>query len=265
MIKNMRQIILIFALMILGVSSCKYEKLLKSTDYKDKYHKAMAYYNEGDYMHASGLFDQLRPILRATKYADSLFFYNAYCSYNTKDYILAAHYFEEFYKTFGNSPFATEAEYMSAYCKYKMSPRISLEQSATYNAINSFGLFITRHPDNEKTYECNNLIIELKNKLSEKSFENAKLYYNMGKYKSAIIALNNSIEDFPDTKFREEIMFLILKSNYLLASNSVINKRIERFQSTVDEYYSFSNEFPESKYIRQAKNIYKVSNKVLEN
>ena len=49
MIKNMRQIILIFALIILGVSSCKYEKLLKSTDYKDKYNKAMAYYNEGDY------------------------------------------------------------------------------------------------------------------------------------------------------------------------------------------------------------------------
>ncbi len=265
MIKNMRRTILIFALIILGVTSCKYEKLLKSTDYKNKYDKAVEYYNEGDYMHASGLFDQLRPILRATKYADTLFYYNAYCSYNTKDYILAAHYFEEFYKTFGNSPFAEEAEFMSAYCTYKMSPRVGLEQSATYGAINKLGLFITRHPDSEKAFECNNLIIELKNKLSEKSFENAKLYYNMGKYKSAIIALNNSLEDFPDTKFREEIMFLVLKSNYLLASNSVISKKIERFQATVDEYYSFTNEFPESKYKKQAKHIYKESNKVLEN
>ncbi|MEA3317151.1 MAG: outer membrane protein assembly factor BamD, partial [Bacteroidota bacterium] len=217
----MRKTILLFALIILGLTSCKYEKLLKSKDYKYKYTKAVEYYNEGDYMHASGLFDQLRPILRATKYADTLFYYNAYSSYYMNDYILAAHYFDEFYKTFGNSPFATETEYMSAYCSYKMSPRISLEQSATYNAINGFMLFISRHPNDKRSTECNDLIIELKNKLSKKSFENAKLYFSLEKYKAAIIALNNSIEDFPDTKYREEIMFLVLKSNFLLASNSV--------------------------------------------
>jgi outer membrane protein assembly factor BamD len=44
----------------------------------------------------------------------------------------------------------------------------------------------------------------------------AKLYYNLGDYKAAVIALNNSIEQFPETKYREEIMFLILKASYLL-------------------------------------------------
>ncbi|MDA3779775.1 MAG: outer membrane protein assembly factor BamD [Bacteroidales bacterium] len=261
----MKRTILIFALIILGATSCKYEKLLKSTDYKYKYDKALEYYSQEDYMHASGLFDQLRPILKATKYADTVFFYNAYCSYEMNDYILAEHYFNEFYKTFGNSPFALEAEYMTGYCNYKMSPRISLEQSATYNAITSLSVFISRHPSDPRVSECQDLIIDLKNKLTKKSFSNSKLYFDLGKYKAAIIALNNSISDFPDTKYREEIMFLVLRANFLLASNSVTQKRIERFQSTVDEYYSFTNEFPESEYNKQVEKIYKESNKVLQN
>jgi outer membrane protein assembly factor BamD len=54
-------------------------------------------------------------------------------------------------------------------------------------------------------------------------------------------------------------MFLILKSSYLLAENSVLSKKLERYQATVDEYYSFIGEFPEGQYSGQAKNIYKDS------
>ena len=54
-------------------------------------------------------------------------------------------------------------------------------------------------------------------------------------------------------------MFLILKSNYLLADNSIISKQKERFQNTVDEYYSFISEFPESAYKREAERMYEAS------
>ncbi len=66
------------------------------------------------------------------------------------------------------------------------------------------------------------------------------------------IALRNSLIEYPETKYREELMFLILKSSYLLADQSIPSKQRERFQATVDEYYSFIGEFPDGPHSREA-------------
>ena len=260
----MRRLIPIL-IIIIAVSSCKYEKLLKSRDYKLKYNKALEYYAEEDYLRAEGLFEQLKPILKGTKQADTVFFYGAYCSYHQKSYLLSSHYFDEFKKYYGNSPFVEEAEYMTAYCTYLLSPRYSLEQSNSYKAITLFGLYMSRYPNSERTSECLRLIGELRNKLVEKSYQSAKLYYNLSEYKAAIIALNNSLDEFPETQYREEIMFLILKAKFLLAEHSVYEKKIERYQSTVDEYYSFIGEFPKSGFMPEASEMFDNSQAKLKN
>ena len=252
-------------LLIAIVSSCKYEKLLKSHDYKMKYNKALAYYAEEDYMRADGLFEQLKPILKGTKQADSVFYYSAYCNYYDKNYLSAAYYFNEFKRTFGNSKFAEDAEFMNAYCTYLQTPRPSLDQSYSYKAISLFGLYLSRYPNSERETECFDYVKQIRNKLVEKSYEGAKLYFNLESHKAAIIALNNSLDDFPETEHREEIMFLVLKSKFLLAERSIQIKRIERYQATVDEYYSFVGEFPESEYTKEAQNIFDDSQKILTN
>lgn len=254
-----------FILLLTIVSSCKYEKLLKSRDYSLKYQKALEYYTEEDYVRAEGLFEQLKPILRGTKQADTVYFYAAYSSYYQKSYLLASHYFDEFRKIYGNSKFAEEAEFMNAYCTYLMSPRPSLDQAYSYQAISLFGLYISRYPNSERKGECVKYIEELRNKLVEKSYQSAKLYYNLGDYKAAIIALNNSLDDFPETKYREELMFMILKAKFLLAENSIAKKRTERYQSTVDEYYSFMGEWPESEFMNEAKIMFDDSQRNLKN
>jgi len=254
-----------FILLLVIVTSCKYEKLLKSRDYKLKYQKALEYYAEEDYMRADGLFEQLKPILKGTKQADTVFFYSAYSNYYERSYLLASHYFDEFKRTFGNSQFAEEAEYMSAYCTYLQAPRPSLDQTYSYQAITLFGLYMSRYPNSERVTECIKYIEELRNKLVEKSYQSAKLYYNLGDYKAAVIALNSSLDDFPETEYREEIMFLILKAKFLLAEGSVENKRIERYQSTVDEYYSFVGEFPESESVSEATKMFDSSQNILKN
>ncbi len=97
----------------------------------------------------------------------------------------------------------------------------------------------------------------------EKSYLSAKLYYNMSEYKAAIVALKNSLEEYPNTPHREEMLFLIVRSAYLLADNSVPEKRKERFQATIDEYFTFIAEYPESSYAKEAKEIHERSVKVL--
>ena len=61
----------------------------------------------------------------------------------------------------------------------------------------------------------------------------------MEKYRSAVIAFKSALSEFPDTRFKEDIMFLALKSNYLYAENSVITKKVERFEETIKSYHNF--------------------------
>ena len=79
------------------------------------------------------------------------------------------------------------------------------------------------------------------NKLSYKSFENAKQYYTTENYKSAIISLNNVLIDFPGNEYREEIQFLILKSSYDLAIRSISTKFEERLHNTIKEFIETQN------------------------
>ena len=56
--------------------------------------------------------------------------------------------------------------------------------------------------------EARNLIKELEDKLVEKSYLSARLYYDMEQYRAAITALSNSLKEYPETKYREEMLFL---------------------------------------------------------
>lgn len=257
--------ICLFLLGVLLIGCSGFEKVLKSKDYNFKYAKALEYYKKGDHYRYTTIFEQLVPIFSGTQRADTVQFYYAMGNFKQGDYILAGHYFDTFRKIYPRSVFTEEAEYMVAYCFYESSPRPELDQENTQAAIASFSEFISRYPKSEKRAEVGKILNELKGKLVEKAYLSAKLYYNVSEYKAAIVALKNSIKDFPESKHREEQLFLILKSAYLLADNSVASKQKERFQSTIDEYYTFAGEYPQSEYMKEAQKMYEASSKFLGN
>ncbi|MEA1898525.1 MAG: outer membrane protein assembly factor BamD [Bacteroidota bacterium] len=254
--------LLILAIFLFGACS-GYEKLLKNGSIEAKYEGGMQYYEEGNYLRAATLFGQIIPRLKGTTRAEELDYLNAKCHYEMGDYVMAGHYFREFVRTYFTSPRAEEADFMGAYCYYKLNSRVELDQTNTYNAINAFSLFKTKFPNSERIPEADTYIKEMQEKLVEKSYINAKLYYDLEKYKASIVAISNSLMDYPDTKYREELLYLKLRSVYLMATQSVSLKQLERFQDTVDEYYSFIDEFPESNYAREAERIYNESSSFL--
>jgi outer membrane protein assembly factor BamD len=260
---------LVFVGMLFVLSSCsEYQKLLKSTDHDLKYEKALEYYEEEDYMRASTLFAELIGIYRGTEKSETSHYIYADCLYNMKDYLMAEHYFSMFVQNYPTSDRAEDAQFMSAFCSYELSPNPRLDQSATYKAMDGFQLFINLYPNSERAKEATALMDELRDKLVYKAYLNAKLYYNMGNYmgnnyQSAVIAARNTLDDYPDTQFREELSFLILDAKYLEAVNSVEEKQEERLRNTLDEYYSFINEFPESEYLSSANKIFEVTTSLL--
>jgi outer membrane protein assembly factor BamD len=144
---------------------------------------------------------------------------------------------------------------MNAYCYYLGSPVPSLDQTNSYKAIDEMQLFINQYPNSTRIEECNNLIDKLRAKLEIKSYELAKLYYKMSDYKAAIISMQNTLRDFPMTQHKEEFLFLICKSNFQLAENSVDSKKYERYKSTIDAYFTFIDKFASGKYAREAESI----------
>lgn len=247
----------VFTLLILFFASCsKYNKILKSSDFELKYSKAIEYYEKKDYNRALPLLEELIPIFKVDQRGEKVYYYYCWCNYLMGDYILAGYHFNNFAKTFPNSKHAEECKYMNAYCYYLDSPDYSLDQTNTYKAIDQMQLFINRYPESDSIARCNTLIDEMRGKLEKKAFETAKLYYKLGDYKGAITALNNTIKDYPDSDYRQEMAFLAIRSNYLLAVNSIESKKKERFQETIDAYLSFLDIYPESEFLKDAENIY---------
>jgi outer membrane protein assembly factor BamD len=256
--------LLFWVVAIFTFSCSQYEKILKSDDYNLKFTKAFEYYDKGDYLRAGTMFDQIAPIFRGTKRADSVYFFQAMSYFKQSDYIMSGHYFQLFSETFGNSPFVQDAAFNEAYCYYLSSPRPELDQASTYQALETFQLFMVHYPKSSHIAECQRYMTELREKLMQKSYMGAKTYFDLEDYKASVTALNSSLIDFPETQYREEILFMIVKSNYLLSVNSIESKKPERFQETIDDYYSFIAEFPESKFLKEASRMYENSSQYLK-
>jgi outer membrane protein assembly factor BamD len=261
----MRFRLYIVLIILMLVSSCgEYEKLLKSTDFDLKKQKAKEYYDAGQYVKTTEILEQILPRFRASEDAEELNWMNAQSFYNMRDYYMAGSYFKSFVDQFPFGKHAEEANFMAAMSDYKIAPRSELDQENTLNAIEGFNIFINRFPNSPKVDESKKYMKELQEKLVEKSYLSARLYYDMKQYKAAVVALNNSLKEYADTKYREEMMFLKLNSLFLYAENSFAAKQKERYQAALDDYYSFMEEFPKSEYSKEVGNIFQKTNKYLK-
>ena len=246
------------------LSSCgSFNKIVKSTDYEYKYKKAIEYYEDGEYVKSGTLLQEMINIYRGTSRADKVYYYYAKSMIGQKDYLMAGHYFRTLVKEFPTSEHVEEAQYMTGYCSYLISPKARLDQSITQEAIDALQLYINLYPFNERVDEASRLIDEMQDKLVYKSYLSAKLYFDFENFKAAVIALDNGLNKYPDSQYREELKFMLLKAKYLLAVRSVQDKQEIRLSSALDEYFAFVDEYPESKYKKEVEKFYKTTSKML--
>jgi outer membrane protein assembly factor BamD len=125
------------------------------------------------------------------------------------------------------------------------------------------------YPESERVPEAMKLLDELNDKIAYKYYLNSKLYFNLGNYlgnnyESSVITAQNALKRFPSNKYREQLSMLILEAKYEQAIQSVEEKRLDRYRTTIDEYFNFVNEYPEGKLRKQADKIYNESKKIVK-
>lgn len=266
---NMKKfIVLLFPLVIL-TSCTQYAKVQKSMNYDYKYELAKAYYMEGEYGQSSSLLEDVLAFMKGTIYAEESLYMLSMCYFNMKDYVTASHYFTTYYNSHPRGSYAEVARFMSTKALYLDTPDPRLDQTSTIKAIGEIQVFIEYYPYSRYKQEANDMLYELHDRLVEKEFRSAQLYYDLGNYmgnnyQACIITAQNALNDYPYTKLREELSMLILRARYSMAKESVQEKMLDRYRDTVDEYYSFKNEFPESKFTKEADKIFRESQKALK-
>ena len=275
--KSMRKffpIIIVSAMLLTGCAN-EFNQVYKTSDYSYKYEYAKECFMKGKYTRAVTLLQDLVTLQKGTDNAQESRYMLAMAQYLGKDYESAATTFKKYYSSYPKGVYAEMAQYYIGQSLYMSTPEPRLDQSQTVAAISAFQDYLDLFPDAKYKETAQNRLFALQDKLVQKEFYSAQLYYDLGQYfgnctnggnnyEACIITAQNALKDYPYTSMREKFALLIMKSKYELAQQSIEEKKFERFQDAEDECYGFINEYPDSKskslaekYISKCKEVTK--------
>ncbi|MDR0506518.1 MAG: outer membrane protein assembly factor BamD [Dysgonamonadaceae bacterium] len=272
----MKSIWIYFPVIIILFISCgEYNKVLKNPDTMVRYEYAKKYFDKGKFSRSATLLQDIVPVMRGSSYEEEALYLLAQSYYGMKDYTTASEYFKTYYTRYQRGEYTELARYYSAYGLYMDSPDPRLDQTDTYKSMQQFQDFLELYPQSDKKEDVQKILYELQEKLALKELMAARLYYNLGdyiyypfpggNYLSCVITARNAIRSYPFSKYREEFMYYAFKSKYEMAVQSVEDKKDFRYRDVIDEYYSYINDYPTGKYIKEIKNLYEKINKELNN
>ncbi len=239
---------------------------------------AVKLYKKKDYVRALPLFEELLAFYRGKSESEEIYLYYCYCYYGLGQFELAAYHFKNFTENYYNSKYIERCSFMYAHCLYKDALPYELDQTSTIKAIAEIQLFLNRFPNSSGIYdtvsviqngillkdkdtitykeEANEEIEQLRTTLKTKAFQNAMLFYKIEDYNAAVVSFRNALKDFPDMENKEQIEFLIVKSSYLFAKNSIDEKKVERYEAVFADYSEFvRNNKAGSRYYEEAAEI----------
>jgi len=189
----------------------------------------------------------------------------AYSTYYQRDYLNAENYFKTYLELFPNSTRAEEMDYMRAYCYFKQSPKPELDQTNTVKTIGMMQNFINSHPGSARIKEANQIIDICHDKLEEKDYKAAQLYYDLGQFRAAAVAFEEVLNDYPESDKAEDYKLMSIRSYYRFAQLSVQDKRAERFEKVIEECNDFSDRFPNSKLSKDVEHYLTLSQSNIKN
>jgi outer membrane protein assembly factor BamD len=247
------------------LTSCGgYNKIMRGDDYTEKQKLADQFYKDEEWPRAAALYEQIYQRFSRSSVGEEAYYRLGKCTYQMEDYIMGVYYLASFPERFPGSQFAEEATFLAAMCSVKNSPEYSLDQTETEKALIDLQNFIDNFPLSNLVDSCNHIMDRLHAKLELKKYKGAMQYYKMENYRATVAAFDAFLEEYPYSEHKEEIMFLAIKTEYLLAVNSIEAKKEERFDDTIKRYRTFANIFPESEKIKEAEKYKEKAEKALE-
>ena len=274
----MKKGIIILSSIALLMCSCasEFNAVYKYGDQEAKYEYAKEFFARGKFQQAATLLEELVTMKKGTEEAQECLYMLGMAQYNNQDYQAASETFKKYGASYPRGIYAEPAAFYVGQSLFESSPEPRLDQSPTNGAINAYQQFMDLYPDSKLRDRAQERLYVLYDKLIQKEYLSAELYYNLGgyfgninsneesNYNASIITAQNALKTYPYCSLREEFMLLIMKSKFQLAENSTQEKRLERYRDAEDECYGFINEYPESKNVATAEKYIAKCKKVIK-
>lgn len=245
---DMKKTLILFFVTLILFSCGEYQKAINGEDVSQKFSLGTELYEDGKFIKANRLFEQIVPRYRGKPQAQKLMYMHAMCFYENKDFYTANYRMEKFVNTYPNSEKLEEMSFLAAKSYYHLSPVFSKDQADTSIAIDKLQLFINTFPESDYIAEVNELIFELDYKLEFKAYSKAVQYNTLNDHQAAIKSFDNFIVEFPGSTLREKVLYFKFDSAYKLAINSVEWKMQERINNAINYYNSFMKFYSNSNF-----------------
>ena len=262
----MKKAVIIASVSVLLMCSCtsEFNAVYKYGDNEARYEYAKEAFARGKFSQASQLLEDLVTMKKGSDEAQECLYMLAMSQYCNQDYEAASETFKKYTTSYPRGQYVEPAYFYVGQSLYESSPEPRLDQSPTNGAITAYQQFMDLYPDSRMRPQAQERLYELTDKLIQKEYLSAQLYYNLGgyfgninsndesNYTASIITAQNTLKNYPYCSLREDFMLLIMKSKFQLAENSSDEKRLDRYRDAEDECYGFINEFPDSKNVALA-------------
>ena len=211
------------ALLLFASCAQEFNNVYKSNDYLYKYEYAKEAFANGKYNKAITILQSIVTQQKGTKDAEDCLYMLAMSEYMIRDYATASEYFKKYYQSYPKGAYAEQAEFYVGESLYMSTPEPRLDQTPTYSAIAAYQEYLDLYPDGSLKEKAQSRLFELQDKLVEKEYLSAKLYYDLGdyfgnctnggnNYQACVVTAQNAVNDYPYSSKREEFYILIMKS-----------------------------------------------------
>ncbi len=247
----MKRIIILLLGFTLIASCTQYAKLVKGSDYDQKYVTANKLYDQKEFNKAIVLYEQIYQHAPKSLQGELSYYRMAQSYFEIEDYYMAQYYYSSYMQRFPYSDKSEEVLFNIAMCSVRNSPEHSLDQTETLLAISNVQQFVDRYPDSYLVDTCNDIIDQLHFKLELKSFEAVELYDRTENFKAAVASAEVFLENYSRSQFVEKAHYILVKNSYFLTINSVASKKSERSAQTNERFRNFALRYESSPYLKE--------------
>lgn len=198
---------------------------------KNRFENAEKRFKNKEFSRAKAPLDEILAYCAGTGYMEQAQFLLAETHFNLKEWLEARGEYSSFAMNFPSSPYIETAEYRKAVSSFNMKYHIARDESNTNQAMKDFERFASNYPESPLLDSVNYYLGQLTERLAERDFQIARLYFRIDEPQAAIIYLKEFLTFYPKSKRLKDVTSLLIQSYTLL----------DQFESA-RSYLSFARE-----------------------
>ncbi len=183
---------------------------------KARFENAEKRFKNKEYSRTKAPLDEILAYCAGTGFMEQAQFLLAETHFNLKEWLEARGEYSSFAMNFPSSPYIETAEFRKAVSSFNMKYHIARDESNTNQAMKDFERFASNYPESPLLDSVNYYLGQLTERLAERDFQIARLYFRIDEPQAAIIYLKEFLTFYPQSARLKDVTSLLIQSYTLL-------------------------------------------------